>query len=94
MRHEDLDWDRYYVYYFFCSFGDYYFGGAQMMDLIGTVEGGVQVDTNNGRRLPEQQHDLMQQQVQSRQQFALHAMSAIAFQAALCFLEPSLKSIH
>ena len=56
----------------FCLFGDYYFGGAQMIDLIGTVEDGdnrigVQVNTNNGRCLPEQQHDSMQQQVQSRQ---------------------------
>ncbi|KAL7530191.1 hypothetical protein ACHAXR_004274 [Thalassiosira sp. AJA248-18] len=78
----------------FCSFYDYWDSGVEM-NLIGTADGDnmmvVNGDTNDDLRMLE--HDETIQRLQSRKQFLLHGFSAMAFQAALCFLEPSLKSI-
>lgn len=80
------------ILFCFFSFGDYW-TGAEVMDLVRMEDGengmGIRVDAGDGRRL--QEHRGAAQRSQS--QFVLHAASAIAFQASLCFLEPSLKSI-
>ena len=57
------------------------------MNLEGIVSGNSRVDSkiNEGESVLEHLH--------SWNQLGLHALSAIAFHATLCFLEPSLKSI-
>jgi len=90
-----------------CSFGSnnyyynyYYWGGAgagggggEVMDLTGATP--MEDGDGRARALLENDNDaiMMQQEGRLRHQVALHAVSAITFQAALCFLEPSLKSI-
>lgn len=69
----------------FCSFGDLW--SRVEMNLEGIVSGNSRVDSkiNEGESVLEHLH--------SWNQLGLHALSAIAFHATLCFLEPSLKSI-
>ena len=76
------------ILFCFCSFGNY-LGGVEI-DLVGPD--GVQVDRSEARYLLDEQNETIQQ-IHSHKQLALHALSAIAFQGSLCFLEPSLKSI-
>jgi hypothetical protein len=57
------------------------------MNLSGVDSGNGSVDS----KINEDEGVL--QQLHSRNQLGLHALTAIAFHATLCFLEPSLKSI-
>jgi MFS family permease len=69
----------------FCSFGDLW--SEVEMNLSGVDSGNGSVDS----KINEDEGVL--QQLHSRNQLGLHALTAIAFHATLCFLEPSLKSI-
>jgi len=72
----------------FCLFGEYW--GARE-DISGAETGLMDTNETNSRE-EQQQYDAVEQ-LHSRKQLGLHALSAMAFQAVLCFLEPSLKSI-
>ena len=82
----------------YCSFG----GGGVAMDLLlgeTLVNNNEMRDGSSNRLLGEDEDasilnaDSIQQQLRSRNQLIMHAISAILFQSALCFLEPSLKSL-
>jgi MFS family permease len=88
----------------YCSFGGgllLLFGGVVELDDLAVGSSGKVVNDGSSRFLEdgvasiigEQQHIDIQQQLRSRNQLLWHAISAILFQSALCFLEPSLKSI-
>ena len=74
-----------------CSFGNYWGGGD--MEIVGSHMNIGQVENGTNHTLEQQQPGDLQQLLHSKKQLWLHAISAMAFQAALCFLEPSLKSI-
>ena len=75
-----------------CSFGDYW-NGAEV-DLLGAgAAGDVMEVEDNANRLLEGGESGAIQQLQWRKRFLLHALSAMALQSALFFLEPSLKSL-
>ena len=83
------------ILFCFCSFGGYLGGEAMGLIVESDTNGGVLVK-NSDRYLLDEQYDAgdtVKRQLYSRKQLVLHAVSAIAFQATLCFLEPSLKSI-
>jgi len=90
-----------YYYYYYWGDGGTGVDVGEMIDLAGaspTEDGRILGDANDdglAYGLLENDNDAMtmEQESRSRHQFALHAVSAVAFQAALCFLEPSLKSI-
>ena len=83
----------------FCliSFGDDYFRKVPIIadfDTIMEVEDSGTATMNRRYLFLSEQHNItIQRQLQSRHQVALHVCTAVAFQAVLCFLEPSLKSI-
>jgi len=86
------------ILFCFCSFGGAYQEGVE--DLVGVEEYGngsgigIQLNNSETRSLLDQQNDeSIQHQLHSRKQLAFHFLSAIAFQAILSVLEPSLKSI-
>lgn len=74
----------------FCSFGNYW--GVET-NIDEDVDNGVDVQFDTESRILPEGKNTVQQQIQSRNQILFHALSAMAFQSALCFLEPSLKSI-
>ena len=73
-----------------CSFGDYWSGAE--VDFTGAA-GDVLEAEDNANRLLEGGESGAIQQLQWRKRFLLHALSAMALQSALFFLEPSLKSL-
>ena len=81
----------------YCSFGGFTFGGVEMSLLGDTLVNEVSDVSNllleNEDTLINEENLGMQQQLQSRNQLIWHAVSAILLQSALCFLEPSLKSL-
>ena len=79
------------VLFCFCSFYDYW-TEAEVDTNLDTEESRTIIgDTSTVQTM--EGNETIQQQVNSRNQFLFHAVSAMLFQAALCFLEPSLKSI-
>ena len=82
----------------YCSFGGIIFGGGVEMNLLGdTLVNEVSDGSNrllgyDGASMSEENLGI-QQQLQSRNKLLWHAVSAILLQSALCFLEPSLKSL-
>ena len=86
------------ILFCFCSFVGIYQEGVE--NLVGVEEYGngsgsigIQLNNSETRSLMDQQNESIQHQLHSRKQLALHFVSAIAFQAILSVLEPSLKSI-
>lgn len=83
----------------YCSFGGLIiFGGGVEMNLLGdTLVNDVSDGSNRlleyGDASINEGNLGIQQQLQSRNQLIWHAVSAILLQSALCFLEPSLKSL-
>lgn len=68
-----------------CSFGDLWYGGEMNLSMFDSGSSGVNDKTNDGESVLDR--------IYLRNQLGLHAVSAIAFHATLCFLEPSLKSV-
>jgi MFS family permease len=68
-----------------CSFGDLWCGGEMNLGMIDSGDLRVDDKINNAESVHDRPH--------KRNQLGLHAISAIAFHATLCFLEPSLKSL-
>jgi len=85
------------ILFCFCSFGGAYQEGVENLvgeeydNGIGSI--GIQLNNSETRSLLDQQNESIQHQLHSRKQLALHFLAAIAFQAILSVLEPSLKSI-
>lgn len=89
----------------YCSFGGgrIVYGGLEVMDLaVGSIDGGLvkEVSGGNSRFLEDGDevlingvNNVQQQFLLSKNQWVWHAISAILFQSAICFIEPSLKSI-
>ena len=82
----------------YCSFGDVIFGGGVEMNVVGdplvnqVSDGSNRLFQYDGASMSEENLGI-QQQLQSRKKLLWHAISAILLQSALCFLEPSLKSL-
>ncbi|KAL9190488.1 hypothetical protein ACHAXT_007699 [Thalassiosira profunda] len=73
-----------------CSFGDYW--SEVEGDFIGTAGDVMEVEASANRLLGGGESGAIQQ-LHWRKRFLLHALSAMALQSALFFLEPSLKSL-
>ncbi|KAL7544463.1 hypothetical protein ACHAWF_007846 [Thalassiosira exigua] len=73
-----------------CTFGELEFWGGPAWIEPGAI--GVRGATATGARVLESS-DLLQT-LRSRRRLWSHAAAATAFQASLCFLEPSLKSVY
>eukprot|EP00984_Skeletonema_dohrnii_P005820 scaffold2053_cov106-Skeletonema_dohrnii-CCMP3373.AAC.11 len=82
----------------YCSFGGLIFGGVVELDLLGNTLVNEVSDGSN-RLLEDGDASInvdsieIQQQLRSRNQLIWYAVSGILLQSALCFLEPSLKSL-
>ena len=80
----------------YCSFGGVLvFSGGVELDLtaVGSSDILLVNEVSNGSDRFLLEDGKVQQQLRSRNRLLWHAISAILFQSALCFLEPSLKSI-
>ena len=81
----------------YCSFGGLLLFGGVELDLRGDTLVN-EVSNGSNRLLDDEDASILnaegiQQQLRSRNQLIWHAVSAILLQSALCFLEPSLKSL-
>ena len=82
----------------YCSFGGLIFGGVELDLLSNTLVNEVSDGSNRllkdgGDASIHVENIEIQQQLRSRNQLIWYAVSGILLQSALCFLEPSLKSL-
>eukprot|EP00984_Skeletonema_dohrnii_P009279 scaffold3539_cov75-Skeletonema_dohrnii-CCMP3373.AAC.2 len=81
----------------YCSFGGLIFGGVELDLLSNTLVNEVSDGSNrlleDGDASIHVENIEIQQQLRSRNQLIWYAVSGILLQSALCFLEPSLKSL-
>jgi len=83
----------------YCSFGGLIFGGVVELDLLSNTlvnevsDGSNRLLKDGGDASIHVENIEIQQQLRSRNQLIWYAVSGILLQSALCFLEPSLKSL-